>query len=628
MQYRIPAWSALALAVAMSLSAVAQADAPATDLDQIVVTGTRTAVAVEDSLAPAQVIDREQIDRSQAASLMDLLRGRAGVDIANQGGPGKLSSLFLRGTNAGHVLVLVDGVRIGAATNGAAAIQDLPLEQIERIEIVRGPRSSLYGSEAVGGVIQVFTRRGGEGLSRNLSLGVGSHGLRQAGGGFGVHGERGWFAVQGAHQRTDGINACQGTAGNAEYPYGAGCYADEPDKDGYRNTSVSLRGGYALTDALQVEAQALDADAYNEYDGSVFGGNQAWNKQQVFGGKLAWKPSERIALTAQVGRANDKSDNYFADAATDTRIATGRFDTRRDSAGVQGDFGFGQAQLFTVGGDWQNDEVTSTTAYDVDSRRNTGVFAEYQGRFGAHSLQASVRNDDNAQFGDHATGSLGYGLALGHGFKLTATAGTGFKAPTFNDLYYPGYSNPDLKPEKSKSADLGLAQYGDGWNWRLDVYETRIRDLIGYDSGYNLVNVDRARIRGAELAGQVSLAGWDIAAQASFTDPRNDTRDSYLHDNRLARRARDSGRIDVDRAFGALRAGVTVAGHGARYDDAANTQRLAGYGTLDLRLEYAISDEWTLQARAANVLDREYETVAWYNQPGREYGLTLRYNAR
>ncbi|MFT4257270.1 MAG: TonB-dependent vitamin B12 receptor [Pseudoxanthomonas sp.] len=627
MQYRLSTASALALSTALALPALA--DTPATDLDQVVVTGTRTEVAVANSLSPVQVIDREQIDRSQASSLMDLLRGRAGIDIANQGGAGKLSSLFLRGTNSGHVLVLVDGVRIGAATNGAAALQDLPLEQIERIEIVRGPHSSLYGSEAVGGVIQVFTRRGGDGLSRNFNVGVGSNGLRQAGGGFGVRGQRGWFAVQGAHQRTDGINACRGTAGNTAYPWGAGCYADEPDKDGYRNTSVSLRGGYALTDALQVEAHALNADAYNEYDGSLYGGNQAWNSQQVFGGELAWKPSERIALNAQIGRASDKSDNYFADTTTGAaRVATGVFDTRRDTAGVQGDFGFGRDQLFSVGGDWQNDQVTSTTAYDVDARSNTGVFAEYQGHFGAHSLQASARNDDNEQFGNHATGTLGYGFAFGRGFRLSATAGTGFKAPTFNDLYYPGYGNPDLQPEKSRSANLGLAWTGDDWHWRLDVYETRIEDLIGYDSGYNLVNVDRARIRGAELAGDVSLGGWEIAAQAGFTDPRNDTAGSYLHDNLLARRARSSGRIDVDRAFGALRTGITVAGYGERYDDAANTVRLPGYGTVDLRLEYAIDNEWTVQARAANVFDRAYETVAWYNQPGREYGLSLRYNAR
>src|SRR5690606_29127256 len=163
------------------------------------------------------------------------------INLANQGGPGKLTSLFLRGTESDHVLVLVDGVRIGTATAGMVMFQDLPLEQIERIEIVRGPRSSLYGSEAIGGVIQVFTRRAakGGGLRRNLSLGLGSNRLRQASAGLGRTGERGWFQAQGGWQRTDGIDSCRGTAAG----WGAGCYADEPDRDGYRNASLSLRGG-------------------------------------------------------------------------------------------------------------------------------------------------------------------------------------------------------------------------------------------------------------------------------------------------------------------------------------------------------------------------------------------------
>jgi len=272
--------------------------------------------------------------------------------------------------------------------------------------------------------------------------------------------------------------------------------------------------------------------------------------------------------------------------------------------------------------------VTSTTAYSIDNRDNTGVFAEYQGRFGAHSLQASVRNDDNEQFGNHTTGSLGYGLALGHGLRLTASAGTGFKAPTFNDLYFPWSSNPALKPEESTSVNVGIAQYGEGWNWTFNAYESRIDQLIALDSTYTPYNIAKARIRGAELTGFASLAGFDINAQASFTDPRDHTRGAASYDNWLPRRARSSGRLDVDRGFGPLRVGVTATATGHRFDNAGNSLRLAGYGTVDLRVEYAINEAWSLQARAANVFDREYETVAWYNQPGREYQLTLRYRSR
>lgn len=621
-----PARHLLVLAVALGLPSLAHAEiaADATDLDQIVVTGTRTEVAIEDSLVPAQVIDREEIERSQARSLPELLKGRAGINLTNQGGAGKLTSVFLRGAESDHVLVLVDGIRIGSATAGTAMFQDLPVDQIERIEIIRGPRSSLYGSEAIGGVIQIFTRKGGDGFSPHFRIGGGSNNLREASAGFSNRSERGWISAEGAYQQTDGINACRGSAATFQ-----GCYADEPDLDGYRNISVSLRGGVQLGDDLIFEGHFLNADGDNEYDGSLSGGNETETTQRVTGGKLTWNASDRLKLAVQAGRADDQSDTYYRDAATpDLRTFVSTFDTQRDTAAVQADFTLSEGHLLTAGGDWQQDNITSTTSFSVDSRDNTGAFVEYQGHIGAHQLQASVRNDDNEQFGNHLTGSAGWGMAFGDGLRLNASYGTGFKAPTFNDLYYPGSESPDLKPERSKSLNIGVTQHKDNWNWTFNVFETRIDDLIVFVYsppdyiGVGL-NVDKARIRGAEFTFGVELAGFDISTQLSHIDPRNLS--AGYEDNLLARRSRNTARIDVDRSFGDFRLGLTGNGASHRYDDLANTTRLAGYGTLDLRLEYAFHPDWTLQARATNVFDREYETIAWYNQPGREYGLSLRY---
>ena len=623
----LPSLLVLPAAIAWALPGVAQAQATgATDLDEVVVTGTRTEVPLADSLVPAQVIDRDEIERSQARSLVDLLKGRAGVGFTNQGGLGKLTTINLRGTESDHVLVLVDGVRIGSATAGLAMFQDLPVDQIERIEIIRGPRSSLYGSEAIGGVIQIFTRNAGPGLDRNFRIGGGSNHLREASAGFGYRGERGWVGANAAWQETDGFNACRGSGTLFQ-----GCFADEPDDDGYRNVSLNLRAGFRLADTLELDGHVLHADAFNEFDGTIFGGNEADNVQQVLGTRLAWTPSARTRVTAQLGRASDKSTNHFADAASDTRSFVSTFDTRRDTASLQGDFGLGDAHLLSAGADWQRDEVTSSTTFldgdgtPVDGRDNTGVFVEYQGRFGAQQLQASVRNDDNEQFGNHATGSLGWGMQFGDGFRLAASYGTAFKAPTFNDLYYPfGLGNPDLKPETSRSANIGISQHAAHWSWTLDAYETRIDDLISYDAArFQPNNIDKARIRGVEFTVDTTLAGWDFGAQLSHTDPRSE---SGSNDGKLlARRARDTGRIDLDRAFGAFRFGATLNASGPRYDDAANTVRLGGFATTDLRFEYAFHNDWTLQARASNVFDRHYETVAWYNQPGREFGLSLRY---
>src|SRR5690606_26438503 len=191
----------LSLALALALPGIAAAEQAPTQLDDVIVTATRTPIPIEDSVVPVQVIDRVQIERSQASSLQALLRGRAGLDFTNQGGAGKITSLFLRGSNSNQVLVLVDGVRIGSATNGMPTLQDLPVDQVERVEIVRGPRSSLYGSEAIGGVIQIFTRSAGPGLQQNLSLTAGSNNLRQASAGFSNRGERGWVSAQSSQER-------------------------------------------------------------------------------------------------------------------------------------------------------------------------------------------------------------------------------------------------------------------------------------------------------------------------------------------------------------------------------------------------------------------------------------------
>lgn len=606
----------LSLAVLSALPLLASAQDPATALDQVLVTATRTPISLQDSISPAQVIDSAQIERSQAPSLQDLLRGQAGINITNSGGLGKQSSLFLRGTNSSHTLVLVDGVRINTGDFGLAMLQDLPLAQIERIEIVRGPQSSLYGADAIGGVIQIFTRRNAGAFAPHLQLGGGSNGLREASGGFGGSGERGWFGTDIAYQHTDGINACRGDAATF-----AGCGADEPDRDGYRNLSMSLRGGYALTDTLSLDGTALRAEGENHYDGYY---NYSETLQQVLGGRLRYTPSERFNLTVNVGRADNESDNFNGDTWL------GNAQTHRDSASVQADLGLAEGQLLSAGLDWSQDNLDGSSAgYRVDSRDNTGVFAQYQGRFGAHQLQASVRNDDNEQFGNHTTGSLGWGLALGGGFRLTASYGTAFKAPTFSDLYDPWSGVPSLDPEKSKSANIGIAQQGDGWRWGLDVYETRIDDLITYDAAtFMMAQVEKARIRGAELTGAITVAGVDLTAQLSHTDPRNRTAGSAQFDNALARRAQNTARLDVDRSFGAFRAGLTAEGTGKRYDDAANAVRLAGYGTLDLRLEFALNRDWSLLGRVSNVFDREYETVAWYNQPGREYRLSVRYQPK
>lgn len=623
--------TALALGLALALPPVAAIADERTELDTIVVTATRTALDLDDSLLPVAVIDRAEIERTQARDLPELLRGRAGIDLANQGGPGKLTTLFMRGSGSGQVLVLVDGVRLGSATAGLVSFQDLPLAQIDRIEIVRGPRSSLYGSEAIGGVIQIFTRRDRGELVGRGSVAVGSNSRREASAGIGGGiGNVGWFGADVAYQRTDGIDSCRGRGPEPGNPndFGAGCFVDQPDRDGYRNRSLGLRGGVDLGDAVALDASLLRAEAVNQFDGSAFVGNEAENLQQAFGLRARFTPSQAQTWTVQAGRSRDDADNYFADPDAGSREFVSVFDTRRDTASAQGEIGLGTMQVLSIGADWQRDEITSTTAFDILSRENIAAFAGWQATLGPQRWQASLRHDDNQQFGGATTGGLGWGLRAAQGTRFNVHYGTGFKAPTFNDLYFPGFGNPALQPERSRSLNLGVAGDLGALAWQVDGYETRVRDLIAFDSVIFLPgNVDLARIRGIEVGLDWAVADWQLGAQLSHTDPRNRS-DGFNQGNLLPRRARNTGRIDVDRDFGAMRAGVSVVGAGQRFDNAANTVRLGGHATTDLRLEFDLSSNWTLHALASNVFDRDYETVAFYNQPGREYLVGIRYSPR
>lgn len=621
MRLQFPAVSGLVAAIAAVLAAPAHAQSAddASKLDQVVVTATRTAVTVDDALAAVDVITRADIDRSQARSLPELLRGRAGLTLVNQGGLGKLTTLFLRGAESDHVLVLIDGVRVGSATSGLVALQDLPLEEIERVEIVRGPRSSLYGSEAIGGVIQIFTRRAHAGVQPRLSAGIGSHGFREAGAGVGARNATGWFDVDGSWQRDDGINACTGIGA----PLYAGCGTDhpDPDRDGYRNHALSLRGGLTPGEAWTLEGNALRSEGHNAYDSAIEFGlpDNSDTVQQVVGGKVRYAPDARFALQLTAGRNLDASTQYLGDVFTD------RFWSTRDNAALQGDIGLAQGQLLTLGLDWLRDRGAVEGAFPLHVRADRAGFVQYQGAFGRQQLQAALRHDDNDQFGGHDTGSIAWGTDLTHGLRLTASYGTAFKAPTFNELYFPFYGNAALRPETSRSAEVGVAQRGAHWHWQLNAYQTDVSDLITYDSQlFEANNLDRARIRGAEFMVDATLAAWQLAAQATLVDPRNRSAGEDAG-NLLPRRTRESLRIDADRSIGAWRLGASWIAEGARYDDFANRLRLGGYATLDLRAAYALGADWTLQAQLRNALDRRYETAAYFNQPGREFGLSVRY---
>ncbi|MHA6638795.1 TonB-dependent vitamin B12 receptor [Stutzerimonas frequens] len=595
---------------------IGQLAAAPLDLQQQVVTATRTAQTAQQSLAAVTVIDRERIERSQANSLPELLKQVPGVSLANNGGPGKSTSLFMRGTESDHVLVMIDGIKIGSVTGGGAALQDLPLELIERIEVVRGPRSSLYGSEAIGGVIQIFTRKGqGQGVKPFFSAGYGTHDTYTGSAGVSGGDGRGWYSLGVSGSDTDGINV--------KSPDTSGY---ESDADGYRNLSATLSAGYRFDNGLELDANLLQAKSHNDYDSvnrartSGFGAN-ADGESRVFGTRARFSPLEPWRVTLQAGRSEDKSDAY-----QDGQFYS-RFDSRRDTLSWQNDIELTAGHTLILGADRQRDEVNGTTVYAEDSRDNDGYFAQYLGEAGRHDWQLSLRRDDNEQFGQHDTGNIGYGYALTDWLRGTISYGTAFKAPTFNELYFPNYGNPELDAETSESLEVGLAgQHGWG-HWAVNAYRTVVDDLIAYDASISApANVQEARIRGVELVLGSQLLGWDWNANYSLLEPENRSAGAN-RGNELARRAKQLFNLDVDRRLGAFSVGTSLHAEGQRYDDLANTRELSGYATLDLRGEYRITPEWRLQARVANLLDADFETAEGYNQPGQAAYLTVRYQA-
>ena len=595
-------------------------------LNPQVVTASRTLVTPIAPVASSTLIEREQIERSQARTVPELLRGLAGVSITSNGGRGKSSSLSIRGTQDKHLLVLVDGVKVGSATSGSAALQSIPLEQIERIEVVRGPRSSLYGSEAMGGVIQIFTRHGErEGLRPWASLGAGSRSSYDGSAGVAGGNGAGWFSLGLAGESTDGINA------RAYRPSAPRAY--ESDADGYRETSASLRGGYRFANGLELDGNWLQAESHSDFDTRASNGNSgryAYNdgELQVIGARARFTPLDPWAVTLQAGHSEDRSDAF-----QDGRFFS-RFDTERDSFGWQNDLSLSDDHLLTLGFDYRRDRIDTSSRYAEDSRNNKAGYAQYMGAFGRHGVQLGLRRDRDSLFGSHDTGSLGWSYELTPELLFSASWGTAFRAPTFNDLYYPASGNtagnPDVQPEESQSYELGLAGNHAWGHWSLNAFENQIDDLIIWARDGAVLrpdNVETARIRGLEAVLGTELAGWDIATNLTFLDPRD--RSAANHGNLLPRRARRTLNIDLDRDFGRVGVGATLYASSERFDVASNSEasRLPGYALVDLRSEYRVNEEWRLQARLSNLFDRDYETAQTYEQPGRAIHFTLRYQA-
>lgn len=593
--------SMLFIALTSALSATARADEEQLQ-PTVQVTASRVAETVDSTLADVSVITRQDIDASLARDAFDLLRLEAGVDLYRTGGAGQQTSLFLRGTNSNQVLVLIDGVRVSSQNTGAFAFEHLPLDTIERIEIVRGPRASYWGSDAIGGVIQIFTRKL-EGP--RVAVSYGSYGDADGSAGIGHWNGSDGYSVQVGLRHVRGFSATNpGICNGPDDPY---CIYD-PDNDGFRNKNFTGRAAHAIG------SQVLSGSLYRSDSTVQFDQGESHVIEQNGG----------INLEGALGE-NWNHRLAFGNAREDLRTPVfGTLQlTRRNSLLWQNEFKLDQAQRLVAGLDFVHekgetrDTYSNTTTYGR-TRNNRAVFGGWRGDFGALDSEVSVRHDDNGDFGGATTGSLALGWRFDSHWRAYVNIGRGFRAPTMNELFHPGYGgwfagNPDLKPEYSRSAEGGLEFTPDAnQRFKANVYTTRVSDLIAFTGPQNRAeNIAHAKVDGAELEYQFRLDAWSLRANYTWMDARDADADKPL-----LRRAKNKASAVVERSFGdRWRAGAEVV-YASRRDDVGGIE-LPSYALLNLRAGFRIDDAWSLAARVENLTDRDYELVHGYNTAGR-----------
>ncbi len=596
----------LPLACAFAVSAWAQKS-----LNEVVVSATRSEQPVTDVVADVTLVDRAVIERLGAASVSDVLERLPGVTINHNGGPASTTNIYLRGGENRFTAVFVDGVRIDSQSTGGASWNAIPLSQVDRIEVLRGPAAAVYGSDAIGGVVQIFTRQGEAGFFPSVRVGIGSHKTREVNaslrGGTGAVD----YAFGLGSERSDGFNAKP--SGN-------------PDKDGYRNESFSGRLGWKLTPDQKLEATVLDNHQKAGFDGFLAGkDDQARSHLQTVG--LSWNArwSEDWSTRVGVTRGTDRYETSPSVYLTETRV---------DSWLLRNELRAGPGRL-TVDLERREDRLdNASTTPKASDRHQNALAVGYGLRAGDHTLQANLRRDDDSEFGVNNTGSLAYGYALSKTLQLTASAGTAFRAPTLFQRFSI-YGTSDLKAETARNVEAGLRWQEGVSRASVVVYRNRVKDLINYVSGpggcINGVgdfagcygNTGRATYTGVTLAGGSTFGDLNLGASLDLMRPKN--ADTGLL---LARRAKTQATLTADLPVGGWRLGGEVQHTGQRYDDAANKKALSAYTLLNLTASTDIARDWRLLARVDNATDKDYESVLGYATAGRTFYLGLSWTPR
>ena len=583
---------ALLVLLAPSLAAAqAPPTPPIAQLAPVVVTAARMPQPIATLTADLTVIDAEAIAASGARSFAELLQGQPGVEIVQNGGPGATSGVFLRGANRGQTVLLVDGLRVSSSTVGAPTLEAIPLDQIERIEILRGPASSLYGADAIGGVIQVFTRRPGPGVSGRLSGGLGTDDTRTVAGGFSATLGAVALSLQAGHRQSDGFNA---TTDPSSFIW-------NPDRDGYDSDDVGASAVVTLAPGHAASARYLRNRLDNQFDGGPDFDDRTRTTLEIWQVESRNRFADAWTSKLTVGEASD-------DSVSSTAFGDYPYRTRERQYGWQNEFALPHGTA-TVAVERREERIDEDAGFAVTRRDTNAVVGVVQFARNDHTLQANLRHDRSTQYGGQTTGAIAWGYRLAPSWRVTASYGTAFKAPSFNDLYFPGFSNPELQPETARNVEGSVHWSGRHGEWQTNAravaWHNEVDQLIVFqcDAEFNCAprNVARATLQGVTLAGDAAWRGTSIRGSVDLQQPEDDVTGRLL-----PRRAQRHGSLAVGQVIGPAQFVVELIASSYRYDDAENTRRLGGYAIVNVAVEWPVGHGVTLLARADNAFAKDY----------------------
>ncbi|KPA54447.1 ligand-gated channel [Photobacterium leiognathi subsp. mandapamensis] len=612
----------LALAVTSvyfpSFSSIAADDKTQAD-DVMVVTANRFEQPITSVLAPFNVVTRQDIDKVQAKTLTEVISLLPGVQVTQNGGRGQLASIMVRGTNSDQVLVLVDGIRMARAAKGAVDFNQIPLTQVERIEFTRGARAALYGSEAIGGVINIITLADVDTPSKTkLNVGIGSHNYQEASasGAYKV-GDNGLLQVAAGYEDDEGYNVKPQPGIN------------DGDKHRFGSRNAMIAYHQRFSDTLKGFVATRWYKNQYQYDSSYvdfFTGEPVHQYMQSEPELFDYS----AGLDLDLGRYQSKiiadyqhQTNYDYNKAATTLPVVASQDEKFTQRNLQWNNHFTvNENLQLVGGvDWRKESWKDKLSTDAFSRNNTGVYGIGLVNVNDFSLESSLRLDDNQQYGSQFTYNVAGGWYITDEVQLRTSYGTAFKAPNLYQLYSPSYGTDTLSPEKSKNAEIAVEANYSLIDLAVTGYRMEIDNLIGFNNTswkyYN--EPGKSKIKGVEVEADFDTGFLSHQLNFDFKDPRNSKGE------RLDRREKFSFKWVGTASFGDLDSALTYQYHGKRPDQYGPTGELPAYDTWDLALTYWLQPKLALKGRVANLLDEQYETAGGYEMPGRTYYTSINY---